>query len=186
MAIIEQTAGLLDDLISGADDDGVVKIKHLQRIVEKIERQTKRGATIIHRMNSFAHSVDESEKDLELGDLVNNVIALAKRMAERRRVQLEASPPSNTVPIRASAFQVQQAIYLSIQQLVAIVPEGDKIAISSALEGSEARVEVLGIKGDSSRAIDLTYLEILMEELGGSVDSTTENGKATIRLTFQK
>ncbi len=185
MAIIEQTAGLLDDLISGSDDEGAVGKKQLQRIVEKIERQTKRGAAIIRRMNTFAHSVDDPEKDLELGQLVTDVIALSNRMAERRRVQLEAIAAPRTVPIKANAFRAQQAVYLSIQQLVAVVPEGDKIAISAAMD-SEACVEAEGAAGDSSQEVDLTYLALLMEELGGSVDSTIAEGKVSIRLTFKK
>jgi signal transduction histidine kinase len=186
MAIIDQTAGLLDDLIAGSGDEGVVKTKQLQRIVDKIERQTKRGADIIRRMNTFAHSVDDPVKDLELGQLAGDVIALAKRMAERRRVQLEAVPAQAAVPIKANAFQAQQAVYLSIEQLVAIVPEGDTISLTACTNDSEACVDAQGAAGDSSQGIDLTYLEILMEELGGSVDSTTENGRATIRLTFRR
>jgi signal transduction histidine kinase len=186
MAIIEQTAGLLDDLISGSDDEGAVGTKQLQRIVEKIERQTKRGAAIIRRMNTFAHSVDDPEKDLELGQLIGDVIALANRMAERRRVQLEALPAPAAVHIKANAFQVQQAVYLSIRELVALVPEGDKIAISAGANDSQACVETEGAVEESSREVDLTYLEILMEELGGAVDSTTENGRVTIRLTFRR
>jgi signal transduction histidine kinase len=185
IAIIEQTVGLLDDLILECDDGGTVEKKQLQRIVEKIERQTKRGAAIIRRMNTFAHSVDDPEKDLELGQLVGEVIALATRMAERRRVRLEAIAAPENVPIKANAFQAQQAVYLSIRELVAVVPEGDKIAISAGMD-SEAYVVAEGAVGDSSRDVDLAYLEILMNELGGAVDSTTENGKAAIRLTFHK
>ena len=186
IAIIDQTAGLLDDLISNCDDEGAVGKKQLQRIVEKLERQIKRGAAIIRRMNTFAHSVDDPEKDIELSRLIDDVIALANRMAERRRVRLEALPAPEPVHIKANAFQAQQAIYLSIQQLVAVVPESDKIAISAGIRDSKAYVEAEGTVRDSSREVDLTYLEILMNELGGAVDSTSENGKVTIRLTFQK
>jgi signal transduction histidine kinase len=186
IAIIEQTAGLLEDLIAAGDSDEDVPKSQLQKIVDRIGNQTKRGATIVRRLNAFAHSVDDAVTELELHELIRDVMALANRMAERRRTELVARPdPSNgRVVISANRFRVQEALYLSIQKSVSGLPDGSRIEIDTKADGATAWISVESELSDSSPELDLSYLETLMDQLGGELESQVGNDQLAIRLTF--
>ena len=186
IAIIEQTAGLLEDLVAAGDPEQDVPKHQLQKIVDRIEKQTKRGATIVKRLNAFAHSVDDAETELDLCELADDVIALAYRMAERRRIELAARPPSSDgrVVITANRFRVQEAVYLSIQKSVTALPEKSRIEIEAKADDSIAWITVEGKPVDSSPELDLSYLERLMDQLGGEVEPHVVDGQLLIRLTF--
>ncbi len=184
IAIIEQTAGLLEDLTMAHDGERPVPNDQLQNIAERIANQTKRGATIVRRLNAFAHSVDDGDKELELNALVETVIALAHRVAERKRVLLETRIAEQPVTIRNSAFRVQQALFLSIQRAVAATPEGETAVLSTGKEDTSAWISVEAKLPNDSPPANGSDLESLMKQLGGRVESNTSKETLSIRLVF--
>jgi C4-dicarboxylate-specific signal transduction histidine kinase len=184
IAIIEQTAGLLEDLILGCEGDQAVAKDQLQRIVDRIGKQTKRSAVIVHRLNAFAHSVDEPEREIDLNDLTENVAALANRMTDRRRARLEIRPSNAAPKIQSNPFRVQQAVYCSLKEALSQAPDGAALILSTGSLDAKAWIEVAGETTADSAAPELSYLEMLMGQLGGSVESTIQDGKLTIRLIF--
>jgi light-regulated signal transduction histidine kinase (bacteriophytochrome) len=181
IAIIEQTAGLLEDLLLEGEDDQSVSKEQLQRVVERIDKQTKRGANIVRRLNAFAHSVDEPQREIDLNVLTENVAALAHRMVDRKRAQLEIMPADATPKIQSNPFRVQQAVYFSIKETLSQAPEGAHLVLSTGSLDGQARIDFVG---ESSGEPQLSYLETLMSQLGGSVDSTLDGGQLTITLIF--
>jgi C4-dicarboxylate-specific signal transduction histidine kinase len=184
IAIIEQTAGLLEDLILDCEGDQAVNKEQLQRIVDRIGRQTQRGAAIVHRLNAFAHSVDEPEREIDLGDLTETVTALAHRMADRRRARLEFQQRDAVLRIRNNPFRVQQALYLSLKEALSLAPEGAGLVLSTGSRDTRAWIEVVSETVGDSAAPELSDIQRLMARLGGSLESTLQDGKLTIRLNF--
>jgi signal transduction histidine kinase len=182
IAVIEQTAGLLEDLALEDSGDRTIDKGQVQQIAERIGKQTKRGATIIRRLNAFAHSVDDPKRELDLNDLIQNVATLARRMAERKRVQLEPHPGDRPIAIESSPFRLQQAAYLAVQNAVAASPEGERIRLSAGGQNGKAWIEVAGRTTDSPPELELSSLETLMGRLGGEIESTMDGGKILIRM----
>ncbi len=184
IAIIEQTAGLLEDLTMANGGGRSVPNEQLQKIAGRIANQTKRGATIVRRLNAFAHSIDDDDKELELNALIQTVIALAHRVADRKRVVLEAGLTAHPVTIRNSVFRVQQAVFLSIQRAVAATPEGETIVLSTGAKDTSAWIFVEAKIPDGSPPMGGTDLELLMDQIGGMVESKTSENTLSIRLVF--
>ena len=184
IAIIEQTAGLLEDLTMANDGGQPVPNEQLQNIAQRIANQTKRGATIVRRLNAFAHSVDEDDKELELNALVKTVIALAHRVAERKRVTVETCLPAQPVTIRNNAFRVQQAVFLSIQRAVDATQEEETIVLSTGTGDTSAWISVDAKIPDDSPPANGTDLESLMNQIGGKVESNIDGSTLSSRLVF--
>jgi C4-dicarboxylate-specific signal transduction histidine kinase len=184
IAIIEQTAGLLEDLLLDCEGDQAVAKEQLQRIVERIDKQTKRGAVIVHRLNAFAHSVDEPHRKLDLNDLTQNVAALAHRMIDRKRAQLEIRLSEATLTIQNSPFRVQQALYLSLNEALSCAPDGSQLTLSTGSSDTKVWIEVACDASGTHPDPELSYLEMLMGRLGGEIESTVHDGKTRIRLIF--
>lgn len=184
IAIIEQTSGLLEDLIAAGDPDASIPKKKLQTIVDRVGKQTKRGAMIVRRLNAFAHSVESTKREIELQDLSQCVIALSHRMAERKRTELVARPTDRRIVITANSFRVQEALYLSIQKSVSILPEGSRIEVGTGEDGATAWICVEGQRPDAPAEAELGYLEKLMGELNGELESNIDEDRIVFRLRF--
>ncbi len=184
-ATIEQTAGLLEDLIAAGEFEGLAK-DQLQRIVDRIGKQTARGATIVKRLNTFAHSVDATEREIEFNELAENVLALASRFVERSRVQLDFRTVDKRIVVSGDHFLVQEALFLSIRAVVSVMPEGSRVIVSTEMRDAMARISVDGELPESSPEIDLSDIEMLMSRLDGEMHSGVGEGRVFVRLGFPK
>lgn len=184
IAIIEQTAGLLEDLVVGSERGRPISNEQLQKIADRIAKQTKRGATIVRRLNAFAHTVDEDVKDLELTALIQTVIALAHRLADRRQVSLDAELTAEPIHIKGSAFRVQQAVFLSIQRAVSATEEGATVMLSAGGQDSSAWISVEAVEPEAPTPAGDNYLVPLMTQIGGRIEESTSDGKLSIKLVF--
>lgn len=185
IAIIDQTTGLLEDLAASGENHTVTH-DNLQRIIDTIHRQTERGAAIVKRLNAFAHSLEIADRDIGLNDLAQNVVTLAQRMADRRRVRLESS--SATVPVSASGnlFRMLQAVFVSVRSIVMSVPENTRVVVTAGADNGTPYISVETDPIESPSEVDLLHLESLMHQLEGEVHATAADNRTVIRLRFAK
>ena len=142
MATIEQTAGLLEDLAIDCASGEPVGQEQVKEIAARIGKQTIRGAAIIRRLNVFAHSTDDAERELELHDVMEAVVALAQRLADRSCVELEVRPRQSELRVRNDPFRIQQALYMAIREAVSAAPKGDTVRLSAVQQDATARILV--------------------------------------------
>ncbi len=72
MAIINENAGLLEDLTVMAEKGMPIDPERLKTQASRIMKQIRRGDDIIKGMNRFAHSVDEPLRQADLNDTLGS------------------------------------------------------------------------------------------------------------------
>ncbi len=135
LAIINENAGLLEDLALMAGEGKPIKPEKLEILAEKITKQIRRADGIIKNMNTFAHSVDESVKSIDLGETVEIVALLSHRLASMRGVSLEPSRPSKPVIITTNPFFLKTLVWLCLD--FAIDAAGEEKSVGLGVEESE-------------------------------------------------
>ena len=184
IAIIEQTAGLLQDLTGEAEGEHKIGAAELRSIADRVGRQAVRGATIVKRLNAFAHSMDESERELDLNELAEDVVAFSQRSADQKRLELEISSSGSPVTVRGNPFEIQQALFLSIQQAMSLAEAREKITIAITNRDSCASVAVRCEPTDPSRSPELGYLGLLVSQIGGEIETVRDEGRMSLELTI--
>ncbi len=81
MAIISETAGLLNDITDMASDGKPMDAELLQSSTRSIMEEIHRGFKTIRQMNRFAHCVDTPVESVSLADLLDMVIHIAGYLA---------------------------------------------------------------------------------------------------------
>lgn len=81
MAIISETAGLLNDITDMASNGRAIDSDLLQSSARSIMEEIHRGFKTIRQMNRFAHCVDKPVESVLLKDLLNMVIHIAGYLA---------------------------------------------------------------------------------------------------------
>jgi C4-dicarboxylate-specific signal transduction histidine kinase len=183
ISIIDQTAGLLQDLLAGTGPDRPIANERLQKIADSVATQTERGVRIIKRLNTFAHSVDDPIKEFEINPTVENLIALARRFASLKRTEIEISLTEPSAKITNSPFRVQQVIFACLKHILNESKPGNKIFVSVAISTGSVSIVIDGAVSDQKES-DIDFLEMLSDRVNGQITFSTDNERARFELTL--
>jgi C4-dicarboxylate-specific signal transduction histidine kinase len=186
MAIISELAGLMEDLLRVADQGHPPQLERFRGISERIGTQVKRGEEMIKRLNRFAHTMDEPVKTVDMTHLLVDLIALSERPRTRRRARMETRFPEETILLVSNPFLLQQAIFSCMELVLAASQDNQLLRLILEKQDGGARITVAGedpiVKTDEAT---LSFLPILMEELGGKVEViSTDNGVLSLVLSI--
>jgi len=140
LAIINENAGLLQDFTLMADKGMPLDPERLNSLAGKLIDQIRRAEGIVKNMNRFAHSVDESVKSVNLGDVVEFVTALSGRFASMRGVTVEPKPAAVPVTITTNPFLLENLIWLCLDFAMDTAGAGNTIDIITVKTETGAQV----------------------------------------------
>ena len=184
ISIIDQTAGLLQDLLAGAHEGQPIPNERLQRIADSVAAQTDRGVRIIKRLNTFAHSVDDPVKEFEINPTVENLVALARRFASLKRVELEAELPDPSPKVTNSPFRVQQALFTCLRYMLDGSKPGDKIVVSAKTSLDSVSIVIEGPVSIRAEQTDFDHLRVVADRIGGKLELPADSEHARFVLTL--
>jgi C4-dicarboxylate-specific signal transduction histidine kinase len=183
MGIIEQTVGLLDDLVAGAQSGRPIENEKLLEISGKIARQVDRGAAIIKRLNYFAHTVDEPVRTVELEVLLRNLVDLSQRFATLKNTRLEGEFEQES-SVRTNPFVLEQAVFICIRTAIDQAQKGDILTVSFVNDNNDTIITVRGPAMAESEELRerLETARSLMNRLHGTLDFVMEDNRGVFRL----
>lgn len=183
ISIIDQTNGLLADLLVGTTHGAEIKTEQLQRIAERIDNQTARGVRIIKRLSMFAHSVDELEKEFDINELVENITALSRRFANLQKIELSLELAEEPIMIINNPFLVQHLLFLVIQEATQVGLKGDAVSmcLNNNDDGVELTIEVPKRQASLETAAG-SLREALLSQIQGKLSVEESSGCLQIRI----
>jgi len=152
LAIINENAGLLEDLTLMADRGQPIDPSRLKIMAAAVQKQIGRADGILKNMNRFAHSIDETAADVDLNQTIEFVKALTARFAAMRNVSVDLQLPTSSLTIPTAPFFLMNLLCLCLD-----------FAMSAS--GDEKRVELAVAETENSAQIRFQGLAGLTEEL---------------------
>lgn len=131
LAIINENAGLLGDLIHMADNGSELELDKLDRVSARIIDQVGRTKEIVRTINRFSHSVEHPEKRVDLGETVVFVAHLAHRFAHMNGVVIKSKLPPDPVKITTSPFFLENLVWLCLDFAMKVTGDEKVITIST-------------------------------------------------------
>lgn len=134
LSIINENAGLLEDLAAMAGDDGGVSGERITGATSSIARQVERSNGIMKNLNRFAHSGDVPIAWVHLEEALKLVIELSARQAAMKKVGVTHTCPAGiecrTRPMEFSAllYELLCRIYNSAEEEADLLIEGSEQA----------------------------------------------------------
>ncbi|MFH0997998.1 MAG: histidine kinase dimerization/phospho-acceptor domain-containing protein [Pseudomonadota bacterium] len=117
LAIINENAGLLEDLSFMAEKGLPLEPARLKSLAANIARQIQRADGIIRNMNRFAHSADEAVKCIDLGETLSLTVALSSRLAAMKSITLDFKPPPQPICVTTRLFYLENLIWLCLKEI---------------------------------------------------------------------
>ena len=185
LSIIGENAGLLDDQLALAEQGKPLDRERLKKLSSRIARQVSRGTQTMEQFSRFAHAADERKAPCDLTALGETVTALARRYAKLASCTLDVELPEETIPARHSPFRLQRAVFSAIELILESAEQGESVTMKLAARGPTAVIVVSGAAPTGgSLSSRFSQLSAVMNELGGSVETSPADGGGSLILTI--
>jgi C4-dicarboxylate-specific signal transduction histidine kinase len=161
LAIINEHAGLLEDLTLMADRGIPVDPVRLKTMAAAVKKQVGRADGIIKNMNLFAHSIDQKFATVDLAQTIELAIALTARFAAMRMVKVALQLPENPVAFKTAPFFLINLLWRCLD-------------FSMSASGAPKRVEIVAEERKNSIRIQFKQLSGLAEAQLKNFPSETE------------
>lgn len=171
LSIINQTGGLLEDLLYGVSQGEELKLEQLERIAEKISLQTQRGIDIIKRLNSFAHTCDNPVAEFDVYELTSGIVELSQRFADLCRVKLILNADqSRSVEVNNNPLKIQQVVFLILREIFIASNRDESIDVLCTARDDNAEIEVKHFYLAEPYQPDMTVIERIAGEISARID----------------
>jgi C4-dicarboxylate-specific signal transduction histidine kinase len=140
LAIINENAGLLEDLTLMADRGQPIDPARLKIMAAAVQKQIGRADNILKNMNQFAHSIDETIADVDLNQTIEQFMALTERFAAMQGVKVDLQLPASPPSIPTAPFYLMNLLWLSLD--FAMSASGDQKRVGLVVEETEESVRI--------------------------------------------
>ncbi|NNG12481.1 MAG: hypothetical protein HKM88_04445 [Halobacteria archaeon] len=185
LAILNEHAGLLQDLTAMAEQGQPLDVARIQRLSATMLTQIGRGDMIVKRMNRFAHSADHDFETVVLDELVTMVVALFGRIAATRGVAVEVKDDASGVSITTHPFVLETLLGSLLDRLTAEAPGIATLSIGVRLQNATCQIRIEGLEKQAravARVLESDDLKALFEALQATAGYSRESGELLITL----
>ena len=174
LAIISEAAGLLQDLTDMATKGKKIELEMLKTCSQDIVEEIQRGFTTIKQMNKFSHSVDDPAKKVNLVDVVDLMIALAKYLSFASKVRFDPLPEAAST-VLTCPIRLQNLIYRALVfAFESVGPDGQiEVAIQPQPDGS-AHITFSGLSSSNGRSFASDKTKIIAASIGINIRETPD------------
>ncbi len=186
LAIINENAGLLEDLTLMAERGMAIDPQRLRAMSRTLMKQVKRADTIVKNMNRFAHSADASLQTIDLNDVIELLAALSNRIAVMRGITLNPQLNENPVTLKTSPFLLMNLLWLCLDFAMGVA--GDDKVVELVTQKADANIQIRFKRIDclAEDALQLFPTERekrLLELLKAELEVSTENREILVKLS---
>lgn len=187
LAIINENAGLLEDLVTLSEKGVPLDSERLKRLAGKIKQQVARADKIAKSTNRFAHSVDLEHGPADLEQSLRLIKSMAMRFATQRHIDIEIIPISPTITLSVQPFRLLHLLWLCLQCAMDATDAEETIQIASKRTNGGVMVQygpLARIEEEKVSMLDASsQMQVLLQRLNSRL--TADVQKKNLLLTFK-
>lgn len=188
LAIINENAGLLEDLVLFSEQGVPLDPERLKRLANTIRQQVARADEIAKSTNRFSHSVDQEHGPADLERSLVLIKTMAMRFATQRHIGIEVIPSASSITLPVKPFMLLHLLWICLRCAMESTnaEKTIRVEISRSAEANHVRFGPLSHLEDAtvSALNDSPETMALLEPLGGRIEADLQKGDLV--LTFLK
>jgi signal transduction histidine kinase len=185
LAIVNENAGLLEDLILLSEKGRPLNPERLKTLAGDIRRQVQRADSIVGRLNRFAHSAGQPVVTTDIKEIFEFTAALAARMAAMKGVTITVA--DTTILLQARPFIVENLLWLCLKHLFTVSTGNQTVHLGAEIADSHV---VIGIQFDEGVAVEEIGKLVTQEGqpliVALQADVNVDAQRSQIRLTLPR
>jgi C4-dicarboxylate-specific signal transduction histidine kinase len=158
LAIIKESAGLMEDLIALHKGPPMPNQEKFSRGCDRIRQQVERGVDLATKLNAFAHSPDDLVGEVDLNAVVEQAAFLTARFARLKGIGLAFKPYAGPLRVITDPLKIQMLLFNGLDLLLGAVQSGSEIALIPAQDsdGGVSLIFSVGGPAQGTGPTDLT------------------------------
>ncbi|WP_319587362.1 histidine kinase dimerization/phospho-acceptor domain-containing protein [uncultured Desulfobulbus sp.] len=136
LAVINENAGLLGDLVGLAEKGRPLDPERLKTISVNIRRRVQSADDIVRKLNRFAHSANQPVITTDIREIFEFTIALAERLATMKGVTFSVTP-GEVIEVQTLPFVVENLLWICLKNLFLVTTGNQNVELGAQSEGSE-------------------------------------------------
>jgi hypothetical protein len=129
LAIIRESAGLAQDLLTVAKESDFPHKEKLFGIMGKIDNQIERGADIVSRLNAFAHAPDLETSHEDLNTVLDQMVHLSNKLGRTNGVSFIGERSDDAIMLDGNPMKTRMIIYQVLEFLAPLIGKGAEIRL---------------------------------------------------------
>jgi C4-dicarboxylate-specific signal transduction histidine kinase len=184
LAIINENAGLLGDLVALTEKGRPLEPERLKTISENIRRRVQNADDIVRRLNRFANSVHGPVITTGIREVIESTIALSGRLATMKGITI-AIEPDDTIQAETIPFILGNMLWVCLKNIYQQSEENQHIDI--VIQNVETDI-VVSLRFSSDIAVEQVKTMIAAEGqpliffLRMQVDADNQNRQLHLRM----
>ena len=130
LAIIKESAGLIEDMIHVFAKKGILDNEKVFRAVDRIDTQVRRGADLLTNLNRLSHALDSDLATVDLNAEVEQVVFLSQRFARKRGHRVVARLMEGEARTLVHPLHLHMALFAAMECCLEELPDGAAITLS--------------------------------------------------------
>jgi len=184
LAIIKESAGLIEDLITLGKDTESDSGQYLE-IVRSIEEQIEKTNILYRYLNRFAHRMDDQLATFNVNESLEELTALVTRFANQKKITIEKDFHESMPSIYSNPSLLQLVVYTALEEKIRHLDKNSKISIQTGIDENSVKIRLVSegnlIEGEGdATSIPYEILEKTIKQLGGNISE--ENRKETLMM----
>jgi signal transduction histidine kinase len=129
LAVINENAGLLKDLILMAEQGRPLDPARVKNIADKVLERVEKADHVVRNLNRFAHKVDEPVATVDLSENLNLMVELTGRLASNRGKTIRVAPPDSPVQITTNPFALLNLCWCGMETAMEAAPGNPELTV---------------------------------------------------------
>ena len=129
LAIIRESAGLAQDILTVAKESDFPHKEKLFGIMGKIDNQIERGADIVSRLNAFAHAPDRETSHEDLNTVLDQMVHLSHKLGRSNGVSFIGERSDDAIMLDGNPMKTRMIIYQALEFLAPLIGKGAEIRL---------------------------------------------------------
>jgi nitrogen fixation/metabolism regulation signal transduction histidine kinase len=189
LAIIKESAGLMEDLMALDKGDSLPHKEKFLRSLSRIADQVARGVDLSTRLNLFAHAPDNLKASVDLNQAIGQTAFICHRAANSKGMKVQAVPHERPVVVTTDPLGLQMLLFQCVGELMEVVDSGSIITLQPTRD-KEPVVVVSKSEESSASGPQGAYFETTspqwqeLQLLAGSLQASIEAGRGAVPGIF--
>ena len=187
LAIVKETAGLIDDLMTFSQSNSLNHNK-IKSLAGRIEPQADRGAELASVLHHVARSCENPGHSTDLNQATAHVVVMCYRLARKKRQSMRVRPFDHVVHVVCDRLRAYMAIHAAIECCLELLPESAVLNIHVGSPADGAPVDLVGSLEESAIQIDPTQAlawNTLTDAVAGiGASLKVEKAQCGLRIAF--
>ena len=186
LAVINENAGLLDDLVAMRERGVPFDIQRLRKLADTIKQQVALADDIAKSTNRFSHSVDTAHESADLEQSLILVRTMSMRFATQRHIGIDIVPHEHSITLKVHPFMLLHLLWRCLQYAMEATDAEKTIQITMKRSADRTTVRygpLSHLEHSTVAALSSTAaVDALLQVVNGRIEANTKTGD--IVLTF--